>query len=79
MTFTQADLDAIDRAIVEHGDVLEVQFSDRLVRFKTFDEMLARRAFIARQLSDGSKSGTRFASTSKGTGRCPTGSEWRRL
>lgn len=67
MTFTQADLDAIDRAIVEHGDVLEVQFADRLVRFKSFDDMLARRAFIARQLSGGG-SGTRVASVTKGIG-----------
>lgn len=48
-TFTQADLERIDKAIAQ--GVLEVTFADgRSVKFSTFQELVSRRNFIARQL-----------------------------
>lgn len=49
MSFTQNDLDRIDRAIAQ--GVLTVTFSDgRSVTFSSFEELSARRAFIAKEL-----------------------------
>ncbi|HSH45103.1 MAG TPA: hypothetical protein VK966_04575 [Longimicrobiales bacterium] len=47
--FTSDDLERIDKAIAQ--GVLSVTFSDgRAVTFSTFDELIARRNFVARQL-----------------------------
>ena len=67
MAYTQADLDALDTLILGNGAVKRVTFADRSVEFNTLEEMLQLRAFIARQLAG--SNGTRYASTSKGTGR----------
>lgn len=49
--FTAEDLKRIDQAIAQ--GVLEVSFADgRKVRFSTFDELVQRRHFIARQLGE---------------------------
>ena len=49
MALSQADLDAIDRAIT--GGTLEVQMSDRRVRYRSMDELLAARKHVAAQLA----------------------------
>jgi hypothetical protein len=48
MAYTQADLDRIDRAIAR-GE-LEVRYGDRLVRFRSFDELRAAKREIQRGL-----------------------------
>lgn len=48
--FTESDLARLDRAIAQ--GVLRVRFSDdREVEFSTFQELVARRNFVAQQLS----------------------------
>jgi hypothetical protein len=49
MAYTQADLDALDRAIT--SSTLEVQYADRRVRYRTMDELLSARRHVAEQLS----------------------------
>lgn len=49
--FTSADLARLDKAIAQ--GVLSVSFSDgRAVTFSTFDELIARRNFVARKLGE---------------------------
>lgn len=50
MAFTSADLAQIDRAIADAS--LEVRFSDgRMVKYRSMDELLNARAFIAGQIA----------------------------
>lgn len=50
MAFSTADLDALDRAIASAS--LEVRFADgRSVKYRSMDELLSARAFIAGQTS----------------------------
>lgn len=49
MAYTQADLDALDRAIA--SSKLEVQLGDRRVRYRTMDELIMARNHVAAQLS----------------------------
>jgi hypothetical protein len=49
-TFTTADLDAIRKAIARGERV--VQFSDRMVTYRSMDELLAAEARIAAALAD---------------------------
>lgn len=61
MAYTQADLDALDRAIA--GSQLEVQYGDRRVRYRSMDELLSARQHVAQQLvaaSNGRRSHRRF-------------------
>lgn len=56
--YTQADLDALDRAIAQ--GVLEVTSSNgRSVRYRSLAEMKQIRADIARSLSGGPRAGSR--------------------
>jgi hypothetical protein len=77
--WTQADLDAIDAAILaaaKQGGG-SVQFGDRSVSYN-LKELRALRAVIAGEIEIlASGSGTRYAATSKGTGG-PTVSSSRR-
>lgn len=63
--FTAEDLKRIDQAIAQ--GVLEVSFADgRKVRFSTFEELVQRRAFIARQLGETSGRQRLFAQFTRG-------------
>lgn len=48
MSYTQADLDAIDQAILDGN--LTVRMGDRLVTRRSIEEMMAIRAHVAAQL-----------------------------
>lgn len=51
MAFTSVDLDALDRAIA--SGTLAVRFADgRSVNYRTMEELLKARAFIASQLGE---------------------------
>lgn len=54
MAYTQADLDALDRAIA--GSQLEVQYGDRRVRYRSMDELLSARQHVAQQIAAASTS-----------------------
>jgi hypothetical protein len=49
MAYTQADLDALDRAIATSE--LEVEVAGRRVKFDTFEGLKKRRDFVSDQLS----------------------------
>lgn len=49
MALTQADLDALDRAIA--SSTLEVQFADRRVKYRSMDELIMARGHVASQIS----------------------------
>lgn len=48
MAYTQADLDAIDAAIL--GNQSKVRFADREVTYRTSEELLKTRDFVQTQL-----------------------------
>jgi hypothetical protein len=50
MSFTAADLVALDRAIA--ASELEVEVAGRRVKFDSFDGLKARRDFVASQLAE---------------------------
>jgi len=63
--FTSADLARLDKAIAQ--GVMEVTFSDgRSVTFSTFQELVARRNFVARQLGEESGRQRLFSEFKKG-------------
>lgn len=49
MALTQADLDALDRAIA--SSTLEVQLDGRRVKYRSMDELLQARSHVAAQLA----------------------------
>lgn len=49
MALTQADLDALDRAIV--SSTLEVQLDGRRIKYRSMDELITARGHVAAQLS----------------------------
>lgn len=55
MAYTQADLDALDRAIT--GSQLAVQLGDRRVQYRSMDELLAARQHVAQQIAAASRGG----------------------
>lgn len=64
MAFTQAQIDAIDRAIAS-GE-LEVEFDDKRVKYRSMNELMQARAFIA----------NRVAQEGGLAGGQPAGSSW---
>lgn len=54
MAYTQADLDALDRAIA--SGQLEVQYADRRVRYRSMDELMTARQHVAQQIATASGS-----------------------
>jgi hypothetical protein len=62
MAYTQADLDALDRAIT--GSQLEVQYGDRRVRYRSMDELLAARQHVAQQIARRHAAAARCAASS---------------
>ena len=67
MAFTQADVDALDRAIADGRGAIEITFADQTVRFRSVDEMKDLRAMMAGEVAAAAGvSRTRFAATSKG-------------
>lgn len=67
MALTQADLDALDRAIA--SSTLEVQLDGRRVKYRSMDELLLARRHVADQIAaaSGRRSHHRFVfSTARG-------------
>lgn len=64
MPFTQADVDALRQAIVDRKGAKSIQFSDQLVTFESYDDMLKLLSVMERQVAGTSR--TRFAATCKG-------------
>lgn len=55
MALTQADLDALDRAIA--SSTLEVQLDGRRVKYRSMDELIKARGHVASQISAASGRG----------------------
>ena len=73
MAWTQSDLDALDAAILAHGQgklIQSIEFSDQVYTFASsdLDERLKLRALIAQALAAaaGTPRNYRLATTSKG-------------
>lgn len=64
MAYSQTDLDALKQAIGE--GVLEVQYSDKKVTYRTLHEMLQIKRMMENDLNGNGNSGRKFASFSKG-------------
>jgi len=64
LAFTQTDLDAIDSAI--KSGHLEVQYSDKKVKYRDLDEMLRIREMIRKEVSPQSSDSRTVAEFSKG-------------
>ena len=65
MAYTQADLDAIDRAIT--GGTKRVTIEGKTVEYRDMDELLKARALIRAQLGQTSTSRRRYGTYAKGT------------
>jgi hypothetical protein len=65
VAFTQADVDALDRAIADGRGARSIAFSDQSVTFHTVAEMLKLRAIMKREVDEAPT--YRFATTDKGT------------
>jgi len=64
--FTQAHLDAIEKAIAE--GVLEISYSDKTVKYRSLDEMIRIRDIMRKELGITTGTARRlYMSTSKGT------------
>lgn len=64
--FTQAHLDALEKAIAE--GVLEVSYDSKVVRYRSLDEMLRIRDLIRKELGITTGTARRlYMSTAKGT------------
>lgn len=68
MAYTQADIDAFERAIVDSKGALSITFSDRTVTFASLRERAEYLATMRAQLAASTSSAgrIRYASTSKG-------------
>lgn len=67
MAYSQADLDALDKAIA--SGTLSVQYGDRRVQYRSMDELLLARRHVADQIAaaTGRRSHHRFVfSTARG-------------
>lgn len=67
MAYSQADVDALDKAIA--SGTLSVQYGDRRVQYRSMDELLQARQHVANQIaaSTGRRSHHRFVfSTARG-------------
>lgn len=66
MSFTQADLDKIERAIAQGAGVVRVRYRDREVEYRGLDEMLRARDLIKRELGLAKKTHRIYPKHSKG-------------
>lgn len=66
MTYTQADLDTIDQAIKDFHlkGVAQITFGDQSTTFRSIDDLLKMRAFVANALASTRKH--RVAASRKG-------------
>lgn len=71
MGFTSADLDAVNAALA-NGGVAEIRHRDRLVRYRTAQELLQVKAVIEAELNASAAKPPRQVrfSTDNGFGRC---------
>lgn len=68
MAFSQADLDNLEAAII--SGVLEVQYADKKVTYRSMNEMLRARDLLLRKLGKSNASAARvYPSVSKGLDR----------
>lgn len=58
MAYSQADLDALDKAIA--SGTLEVQYADRRVKYRSMDELLQARQHVASQMAAATPGRTGF-------------------
>ena len=63
-SFTQEQLDALEKAIAE--GILSVKYSDKEITYRSLDDMLATRDIIRRALGTSSTGGRILPPTSKG-------------
>lgn len=61
MAFTQADLDALDKAIASNK--LEVRYADRWEKYRSMPELIQARKHVAEQLAAASRQGSHFCYT----------------
>jgi hypothetical protein len=66
MPFTQADVDALKRAIAEGKGARTITFSDQSVTFESIQDMTVRLALMEREANSSVRRGYRVAATSKG-------------
>lgn len=68
MAWTQADVDALERAIAAGRGARTIQFTDQVVTFNSIDEMLKLLAIMRAAVAGaaGTSQRTRYAATSKG-------------
>lgn len=68
MAWTQADVDALERAIADGKGVRSIQFADQVVTFNSIEEMLRLLAVMrgAVAAAAGTSQRTRYGATRKG-------------
>jgi len=68
MAWTQADVEALERAIADGKGARSIQFADQVVTFNSITEMLELLAIMRNGVSSaaGTSQRTRYAATRKG-------------
>jgi hypothetical protein len=64
MAWTQTDVDTLKQAIVDRKGAKSIAFSDQVVTFESFEDMLKLLSVMQAEVAGTSR--TRYASTSKG-------------
>ena len=64
MPWTQTDVDTLKQAIIDRKGAKSIAFSDQVVTFESFDDMLKLLSVMQREVNGTSR--TRYAATSKG-------------
>jgi hypothetical protein len=66
MAWTQADIDALKRAIADGRGARSITFGEQTITFNSPSEMLELLAVMAREVNNATRQGYRVAATSKG-------------
>lgn len=66
MAWTQGDIDTLKAAVLARKGARMITFSDQSITFDSIDDMLKLLSVMQAEVSG--RSGTRYASTRKGTG-----------
>lgn len=66
MAWTQADIDALKRAIADGRGARSIAFGDQTVTFNSPSEMLELLAVMQQEVNASTRQGYRVAATSKG-------------
>lgn len=67
MGWTQADIDALDKAIADGRGARQISFNDQTLQLNSIEEMLQLRAVMKREVDPSSSPAYRLAVTRKGT------------